>query len=83
MLKSKQSEIEEWKNRHNKLESKVSNFAFVEQEKANLQNRLNDQVKAGEEMQFLITKIEKEVTSYKVFQDRCREMERDNSNLGK
>ena len=47
ILKSKQAEIEDWKVRHNKLEGKVSNMGFVQQEKANLQSRLNDQVKAG------------------------------------
>ncbi len=34
-------------------------------------------------MQFLIKKLEKEMSGYKVFEDRCREMERDNGNLGK
>ena len=48
ILKSKQTEIEEWKGRHNKAEGKLSNMGFLEQEKANLQSRLNDQVKAGE-----------------------------------
>jgi hypothetical protein len=48
ILKSKQGEIEDWKGRTNKLEVTIKNFSYVEQEKNNLQSRLNDQVKAGE-----------------------------------
>lgn len=54
LLRTKQGEIEDWKGRHNKLEVTINNFTHVEKEKDNLQNKLNDQVRAGQEMSFLL-----------------------------
>jgi hypothetical protein len=59
ILKGKQGEIEDWKTRHNKLENSIKNYSYVEQEKNALQGRLNDQVKAGEELQFAVKKLER------------------------
>lgn len=34
-------------------------------------------------MQFIIKKFEKDILTYKTFEDRCRDMERDNGSLSK
>ena len=48
LLRTRQGEIEDWKGRHSKLETTISNFSHIETEKSNLQSKLNDQVKAGQ-----------------------------------
>lgn len=55
----------------------------MEQEKANLQNRLNDQVKAGEEMQFVIKKFERDVAGLKSIEERSQGLERENGIMNK
>lgn len=55
----------------------------MEQEKANLQNRLNDQVKAGEEMQFVIKKFERDVAGLKNIEERSQGLERENGIMNK
>ena len=50
LLRTKQGEIEDLKNKHSKLELTINSFSHVEKEKENLQGKLNDQVRAGQQM---------------------------------
>lgn len=45
IVKSRLSEIEDWKNKYIKLQGTMSNFENVEREKKILEDKLNNQIK--------------------------------------
>lgn len=83
VLKSRQSEIEDWKTKAGTLQSNIDNFGIIERDKKKLEDQFNGQVKANEEMQFVLKKMEKDISSYRDYESQCRDFERQNSALGK
>lgn len=57
ILKTRLGQIEDWKGKYIKLESTIVNYANVDREKKGVEDKLNNQIKNNEEMQFYIKKI--------------------------
>lgn len=83
LLRTRQGEIEDWKNRHSKLEVTINNFTHVEKDRENLQNKLNDQVRAGQEMEFTLKSMQKDMDNYRRYETQFQDAEREKANLGK
>jgi len=45
ILKSRLSEIEEWKNRYSQMEIKLNEYAYVEKDKKKIEDKFNNQIK--------------------------------------
>jgi len=57
ILKSRLGEIEDWRNRYSKLEITLNNYSNVDREKKNLEDKLNNQLKNNDELQFTLKKF--------------------------
>lgn len=83
ILKSRQSEIEDWKVKAHTLQTNIDNFSVVERDMKALEDQFNNQVKSNEELQFVLKKMEKDVSNYREYEAQSRDLERQNLALGK
>ncbi len=83
ILKTRLSEIEEWKRRYHQLESDVDHYKSFEKDKKMLEHRYNEQVKNNEEMNFKANKLQNEITNYKKYENQFMDSERQNALLNK
>lgn len=83
ILKTRLGEIEDWKGKYVKLEGTIANYANVDREKKLLEDKLNNQIKANDEMQFYIKKAEKDMGVYRNFENQFKEADRQNGIITK
>jgi hypothetical protein len=65
ILKSRVGEIEDWKNKCMKMEGTIANYATIDKEKQKVEDKLNNQIRNNDELQFVIKKLEKDINGYR------------------
>jgi chromosome segregation ATPase len=83
ILKSRLSEIEDWKGRYQQVEQQLAQAALLHQEKKALEERCGSQVRQNEELKFQLTRLESDLAGLRKSEGLLKEAERTNGGLSK